>query len=68
MRGSWGAPRRLRMTSKIRRRDAAVELARKDEYDHVVVNETDRIDETAEQIDAIIAAEHERFADRRIRV
>ncbi len=53
---------------EIRRRNAAVELARKDEYDHVVVNETDRIDETAERIDAIIAAEHERFADRRIRV
>jgi guanylate kinase len=53
---------------EIRRRDAAVELERQDEYDHVVVNETGRIDETAEQIDAIIAAEHEQFADRRIRV
>lgn len=52
----------------IRRRNAAIELARQDEYDHVVVNETDRIDATAERIDAIIAAEHERHADRRIRV
>lgn len=51
---------------EIRRRNAAIELSRKDEYDHVVVNETDEIDRTAEQIDAIIAAEHERFADRRI--
>jgi guanylate kinase len=51
---------------EIRRRNAAIELSRKDEYDHVVVNETDEIDHTAEQIDAIIAAEHERFADRRI--
>ena len=53
---------------EIRRHNAAIELSRKDEYDHVVVNETDRIDATAEQIDAIIAAEHERFADRRIHV
>ncbi len=53
---------------EIRRRNAAVELARRDEYDHVVVNETGRIDETAARIDAIIAAEHERFAGRRIRV
>jgi hypothetical protein len=41
-------------------------MARRDEFDHVVVNETDKIDETAEAIDAIIAAEHDRFADRRI--
>lgn len=61
---STEAPRDL----EIRRRDAAVELSRQDEYDHVVVNETGRIDETAEQIEAIIAAEHEQFADRRIRV
>jgi guanylate kinase len=52
----------------IRRRNAAMELARQDQYDHVVVNETDRIDATAERIDAIIAAEHERHAHRRIRV
>jgi guanylate kinase len=61
---STEAPRDL----EIRRHNAAIELARREEYDHVVVNETGRIDETAEQIDAIIAAEHERFADRRIRV
>jgi guanylate kinase len=53
---------------EIRRRNAALELARQDEYDHVVVNETDQIDRTAEHIDAIIAAEHHEFADRRIRV
>jgi guanylate kinase len=53
---------------QIRRRNAAIELARKDEYDHVVVNETGEVDATAEEIDAIIAAEHERFALRRIRV
>ena len=53
---------------QIRRRNAALELARQHEYDHVVVNETGRVDATAEQIDAIISAEHERFPDRRIRV
>ncbi len=53
-------------TSARRREDAAHELARQADYDHVVVNETDQIDSTAERIDAIIAAEHERFADRRI--
>lgn len=51
-----------------RRRDAEYELSRQADYDHVVVNETDQIDGTAEKIDAIIAAEHVRFADRRIRV
>jgi guanylate kinase len=51
-----------------RRADAAHELARQADYDHVVVNETDQVDRTAELIDAIIAAEHERFAERRIRV
>lgn len=52
----------------IRRRNAAIELARQDQYDHVVVNETGLVDATAEEIDAIIAAEHERFGHRRIRV
>ncbi len=51
---------------EIRRSNAAIELSRMDGYDHVVINETDEVDSTAEQIDAIIAAEHERFADRRI--
>ncbi len=53
---------------ELRRQNAAVELARQHEYDHVVVNETDQIDKTAEHIDAIIAAEHQRFTNRRIRV
>jgi guanylate kinase len=56
------APRDL----EVRLQNARVEMARRDEFDHVVVNETDKIDETAEAIDAIIAAEHDRFADRRI--
>ena len=52
----------------IRLRNARIEMARRVEFDHVVVNETDRLDATAQHIDAIIAAEHERFPDRRIRV
>lgn len=51
-----------------RRRDAAYELSRQGDYDHVVVNETDEIERTAEAIDAIIEAEHRDHADRRIRV
>lgn len=51
-----------------RRRDAAIELARQHEYDHVVVNETGQIARTAERIDAIIAAEHRLHPQRRIRV
>jgi guanylate kinase len=51
-----------------RRRDAADELARQGEYDHVVVNETGQIGRTAERIDAIIAAEHELHPRRRVRV
>jgi guanylate kinase len=47
-------------------RDAEYELSRAADYDHVVVNETDQIDRTAEAIDAIIAAEHERHPDRRV--
>ena len=52
----------------IRLRNARIEMARRGEFDHVVVNETDCIDDTAEEIDTIIAAEHERFPDRQISV
>jgi guanylate kinase len=51
-----------------RMRNAEQELARKDDYDHVVVNETGRVAETAAAIDRIIAAEHARFPMRRLRV
>jgi guanylate kinase len=56
--------------SELRRRqeDAPGELARQDEYDHVVVNETGQVARTAAAIDAIIAAEHERSGTRRIRL
>jgi guanylate kinase len=49
-------------------RGAAAELARRDEYDHVVENETGEVDGTATAIDAIIEAEHARCPDRRIRL
>jgi guanylate kinase len=47
-----------------RRRDAALEVARQDDYDYVVVNETGRPERTADEIDAIITNERARHADR----
>ena len=52
----------------IRLRNARIEMLRRNEFDHVVVNETDHVDETAEEIDAIITAERERHPDRRVDV
>jgi guanylate kinase len=46
--------------------NAAYELLRQSEYDHVVVNETGQADRSAEEIEAIIAEEHRRFPDRRL--
>ena len=57
-----------RAQTELRLRNARIEMARTGEFDHVVVNETDKVDETAEAIDGIIAAEHRRYADRRIQV
>jgi guanylate kinase len=51
-----------------RQADAAIELARHGDYDHVVTNETGQVERTAAQIDAIIAEEHARHPDRRVRV
>jgi guanylate kinase len=53
---------------ELRQRNAAIELARQDDYDHVVVNETDEAERTAERIEAIIAAERLAHPDRRVRV
>ncbi len=53
---------------ELRQRNAAIELARQDDYDHVVVNETGQVDRTAERIDAIIAEERAANPDRRVRV
>ena len=49
--------------------NAAKELLRQNEYDHVVVNHTGQADgSAAEEIEAIIAAEHAAHPDRRLRV
>jgi guanylate kinase len=51
-----------------RQASAAVELARQEDYDHVVTNETGQVERTAERIDEIIAEEHRRHPLRRVRV
>jgi len=52
----------------IRQRNAALELARQSDYDHVVVNETGQIARTATRVDEIIRAEKAAHPDRRTRV
>ncbi|MCI0583365.1 MAG: guanylate kinase [Chloroflexi bacterium] len=52
----------------IRQRNAALELARQSDYDHVVVNETGQIERTARRIQEIIVAEKAANPDRRTRV
>ena len=52
----------------IRQRNAALELARQDDYDHVVVNETGQIGRTAARIQAIVAAEKADHPHRRTRI
>ncbi len=51
---------------EIRQRNAAIELARQDDYDYVVVNETGHVERTAKRIDDIIAEEHAKHPDRRV--
>jgi guanylate kinase len=53
---------------EVRQRDAAIELARQDDYDHIVVNETGQVGTTADRIEAIIASERAEHAGRRVRV
>jgi len=53
---------------EVRQRDAAIELGRQKDYDHIVVNETGEVERTAEEIEVIIAAEHGRHPDRRVRI
>jgi guanylate kinase len=52
----------------IRQRNAALELARQEDYDHVVLNETGLVGKTAAHIDEIISAEKAAHPDRRTRV
>jgi len=53
---------------ELRQANAAIELARDKDYDHVVTNETGQVERTAARIDEIIAEEHQRHPDRRVRV
>ena len=53
---------------ELRQRNAAIELARQEDYDYVVTNETGQVERTAERIDEIIAEEHRRHPDRRVEV
>ena len=52
----------------VRQRNAALELARQEDYDHVVRNETGEVARTAARIDEIIRAEKSAHPDRRTRV
>jgi len=52
----------------VRQRNAALELARQEDYDHVVLNETGQIARTAARVDEIIRAEKAAHPDRRTRV
>src|SRR6476620_2357417 len=53
---------------ELRQRNAAIELARQEDYDYAVTNETGQVERTAERIDQIIADEHTRHPDRRVEV
>jgi guanylate kinase len=53
---------------ELRQRNAAIELARQEDYDYVVTNETGQVERTAERIDEIIADEHRTHPDRRVEV
>ena len=52
----------------IRQRNAALELARQDDYDHVIVNETGQIERTAVQIHEIIMREKALHPKRRTQI
>jgi len=50
----------------LRQRNAAIELARQEDYDYVVTNETGQVQRTAARIDEIIAEEHRLHPFRRV--
>ena len=52
----------------LRQRNAAIELARQEDYDHVVTNETGQVERTAARIDEIIVDEHRRHPFRRVQM
>jgi guanylate kinase len=51
---------------ELRQRNAAIELARQEDYDYVVTNETGQVERTAIRIDEIIDAEHRFHPDRQV--
>jgi len=51
---------------ELRQRNAAIELARQEDYDYVVTNETGQVERTAVRIDEIVAAERRLHPDRRV--
>jgi guanylate kinase len=53
---------------ELRQRNAAIELARTDDYDYVVVNEEGRVDVTAKRIEEIIEQEERRGSRRAVTV
>jgi guanylate kinase len=53
---------------ELRQRNAALELARQEDYDYIVENRDGEVEKTARQIDEIIALERARHPTRRIRV
>jgi guanylate kinase len=53
---------------ELRQRNAAIELARQEDYDYIVENRDGEVESTAARIDEIIAEERARHPDRRVRV
>ncbi len=53
---------------ELRQRNAAIELARQDDYDYIVENRDGEVEATAERIERILADEHARHPDRRVLV
>ena len=53
---------------ELRQRNAAIELARQEDYDYIVENDDGQVEATAVRIDEIIADERIRHPDRRVRV
>ncbi|MGZ8438392.1 MAG: guanylate kinase [Candidatus Limnocylindrales bacterium] len=53
---------------ELRQRNAAIELARQEDYDYVVTNEDGQVERTAERIDEIIGDEHRLHPFRIVRL
>ena len=51
---------------ELRQRNAAIELARQEDYDYIVENRDGEVEATAERIERILAEERVRHPDRRV--